>query len=79
MEPFVWLEVHSHERDVWKFVSMASGAQYVMTIGEPVMLMWLVGNLDMVEQVTISILIVTNIVHMPLQFQCCSKCFILLI
>ena len=45
---------------------MASGAQYVMTTGEPVMLMWHVGNLDMVEQVTISILIVTNIVHMPL-------------
>lgn len=55
MEPFAWLEVHFHERDVWKFVSMAGGVQYVMTIGEPVMLMWYVGSLDTVEQVSVII------------------------
>lgn len=58
MEPFVWLEAHPQEKDVWKFVSTGSGEQYVMTIGGPVMLMWLVGSLDMVEQVSTGILCV---------------------
>lgn len=41
---------------MWKFVSMASGERYVMTHGEAVMLMLLVGNLDTVVQVSTDIL-----------------------
>ena len=78
MVPFVWLEAHPHEKDVWKFVSTISGEQYVMTIGEPVMLMWHVGNLDTVGRVSIhmlslcpSLLLWSRMSHIHVQYLGC--------
>ena len=79
MVPFVWLEAHPHEKDVWKFVSAISGEQYVMTSGEPVMLMWLVGSLDTVGRVSIhmlslclSLLLWSRMSYINVQYLGCS-------
>jgi len=41
---------------VWRFVTMLLGAQCVVTIGEQLMQTWRVDNLDLVDQVNLTIL-----------------------
>ena len=59
-------------KDVWRFVSMLLGALCVISIGEQLMQMWHVDNLDLVDQV--------NTLNLTIYSDCwwelvwCKKC-----
>ena len=44
MVMFVWWEVLVNMRVEWRYASMTSGGQYVMTAGTQSMLQWCAGN-----------------------------------
>ena len=46
---FDWLVVQLQLRDWWRYVSMECGAQYVVTVGLPEMLVLCVDNLGTME------------------------------
>ena len=47
MVMFVWWEAPISMRVEWRYASMTSGGQYVMTSGIPLMLLWCASSWDM--------------------------------
>ena len=60
------LEDQTSMKDVWKYVTMRPGVPSVMDLGQPMMLMLPVGNLDMQLQVKLTISLPECVNELPL-------------